>query len=132
MLINNLLVLKKTLFGLAISWTLLIAFLCLVTFSKLPSLGVSGVDKYVHATLHFVFTLFWGSYISLKQNEIKIPKILRVVMLSILYGIVIEILQETITTTRHADILDVLANFTGTLLALAVFILLKKKKQTNF
>jgi VanZ family protein len=125
-------VLKKTLFGLAISWTLLIAFLCLVTFSKLPSLGVSGVDKYVHATLHFVFTLFWGSYISLKQNEIKIPKILRVVMLSILYGIVIEILQETITTTRHADILDVLANFTGTLLALAVFILLKKKKQTNF
>ena len=124
--------LKKTLFGLAISWTLLIAFLCLVTFSKLPSLGVSGVDKYVHATLHFVFTLFWGSYISLKQNEIKIPKILRVVMLSILYGIVIEILQETITTTRHADILDVLANFTGTLLALAVFILLKKKKQTNF
>jgi VanZ family protein len=125
-------VLKKTLFGLAISWTLLIAFLCLVTFSKLPSLRVSGVDKYVHATLHFVFTLFWGSYISLKQNEIKIPKILRVVMLSILYGIVIEILQETITTTRHADILDVLANFTGTLLALAVFILLKKKKQTNF
>ena len=124
--------LKKTLFGLAISWTLLIAFLCLVTFSKLPSLRVSGVDKYVHATLHFVFTLFWGSYISLKQNEIKIPKILRVVMLSILYGIVIEILQETITTTRHADILDVLANFTGTLLALAVFILLKKKKQTNF
>jgi VanZ family protein len=125
-------VLKKTLFGLAISWTLLIAFLCLVTFSKLPSLGVSGVDKYVHATLHFVFTLFWGSYISLKQNEIKIPKILRVVMLSILYGIVIEILQETTTTTRNADILDVLANFTGTLSALAVFILLKKKKQTNF
>ncbi|WP_396155589.1 VanZ family protein [Flavobacterium sp.] len=124
--------LKKTLFGLAISWTLLIAFLCLVTFSKLPSLGVSGVDKYVHATLHFVFTLFWGSYISLKQNEIKIPKILRVVMLSILYGIVIEILQETTTTTRNADILDVLANFTGTLSALAVFILLKKKKQTNF
>lgn len=124
--------LKKTLFGLAISWTLLIAFLCLVTFSKLPSLGVSGVDKYVHATLHFVFTLFWGSYISLKRNEIKIPKILRVVMFSIFYGIVIEILQETITTTRHADILDVLANFTGTLSALAVFILLKKKKQTNF
>jgi VanZ family protein len=53
-------------------------------------------------------------------------------MLSILYGIVIEILQETTTTTRNADILDVLANFTGTLSALAVFILLKKKKQTNF
>ena len=131
MLINNLLVLKKTLFGLAISWTLLIAFLCLVTFSKMPSFGVSAVDKYVHVTLHFVFTLFWGSYISLKLNEIRIPKILRIVMLSICYGIVIEILQETNTTTRHADILDVLANLIGTLLALVLFVLIKMKKQTN-
>jgi len=74
MLINNLLVLKKILFGLAVGWTLLIAFLCLVPLNKLPSFGVSGTDKYVHAILHFVFTFFWGSYFSVKQNEIRMPK----------------------------------------------------------
>jgi VanZ family protein len=125
---NNLLVLKKTFFVLAIGWTLLIALLCLITFSKLPSFGVSGVDKYVHITLHFVFTFFWGCYFSTKKNEIKISQIVRIVMVSIVYGIIIEILQETITTTRHADIKDVFANITGALIAFAFFYLLKRKK----
>ena len=128
MLTNNLLVLKKTFFVLAISWTLLIALLCLITFSKLPSFGVSGVDKYVHATLHFVFTIFWGSYISIKHNEIKTSQIVRIVLVSILYGIIIEILQEEITTTRQADIKYVFANLTGTLFAFTLFFLLKTKK----
>lgn len=128
MLTNNLLVLKKTLLGLAVSWTVLIAFSCLVTFNELPSLGVSDADKYVHVTFHFVFTLLWGFYSSLKQNEIKMPKIIRLVIISIFYGIVIEILQQAFTTTRHADIMDVLANITGAILALILFVLIQKQK----
>ena len=120
--------LKKALFGFAICWTVIIAFLCLITFRELPSIGVAGADKYVHVVLHFAFIMFWGFYVSLTQNEIKISKIIRLVILSILYGIVIEVLQELFTTTRHADILDVLANFTGAILALMAFVLMKKQK----
>ena len=114
--------------SLAVSWTILIAVLCLVKFTDFPSYGVSGADKYVHFTLHFVFTLLWGFYFWLKLDEIIIPKIARVVLLSLCYGIVIEILQEIATNTRHADIFDVLANSAGATIALLFFVLIKKRK----
>lgn len=127
MLTNNLLVLKNAIFSLAISWTILIAVLCLVKFTDLPSFGVSGADKYVHFTFHFVFTILWGFYFWAKLNEITIPKIGSVVILSFCYGILIEILQETSTKTRHADIFDVLANVTGAIVALVLFVLIKRQ-----
>ena len=132
MLTNNLLVLKNAIFSLAISWTILIAVLCLVKFNDLPSFGVSGADKFVHFTFHFVFTILWGFYSWAKLNDITISKIGRVVILSFCYGILIEIFQEIYTKTRHADIFDVLANGTGALVALFFFVLIKRQKlQTN-
>jgi VanZ family protein len=128
MLTNNLLVLKKYSLGLAIGWTLLIAVLCLVKFGSLPSFSVSSADKYIHIILHFGFTLFWGFYFSQKQNQIALPTIINIVILSVLYGILVEVLQETFTTTRHADIFDVLANLVGALIALGVFTFIKKTK----
>ena len=127
-LIDNSSVLKKAILSLAISWTILIAVLCLVKFTDLPSFGVSGADKYVHFTLHFVFTLLWGFNFWIKLNEIIISKIVRVVLLSLCYGIVIEILQEIVTNTRHADVFDVLANSAGATIALLFFVLIKKRK----
>jgi VanZ family protein len=132
MLTNNLSVLKNAIFSLAIGWTILIAVLCLVKFNDLPSLGVSGADKYVHFIFHFVFTILWGFYLWLKLNEITISKIGLVVILSFCYGILIEIFQEIYTKTRHADIFDVLANGSGALVALFFFVLIKRQKlQTN-
>ena len=128
MITKHLLVLKITLLSLATSWTFLIVFLCLVSFSDLPSFGVSGIDKYVHFTFHFVFTLLWGFYASTKENKIEINKILVIVAISLFLGILIEFLQETYTKTRHADIKDVFANFSGATIALLLFILIKKAK----
>ena len=130
MLTKNLLVPKKTILSLAIGWTLLIAVLCLVSFRKLPSLGVSGGDKYVHVIFHFVFVLFWGFYSKISLNEIVISRILKLVVVSVLYGSLIEILQETVTTTRQADIKDVFANFAGAILAFLVFIVIKRQKSS--
>ena len=123
--------LKKATFSLAVGWTLIIAVLCLVKFTDLPSISVSGADKYVHFALHFVFTMLWGYYLWLKLNEIALPKIVFVVTSSLCYGILIEILQETLTKTRHADVFDVLANFSGALAALVTFVLIKIQKTEN-
>lgn len=128
---NNLLVLKKAIAGLAIGWTILIAVLCLVKFNDLPSLGVAEADKYVHFTFHFVFTMLWGFYFWIKQKEIKPSKIKQVVIISLCYGICIEVLQEIFTKTRHADIFDVMANLFGTSLAFIMFVLIKKHKTIN-
>jgi len=124
-------VLKKGWLSLAIAWTVLIAILCLISFSDLPSIQVKSADKYVHVTFHFIFVLLWGFYVSKSSAKIKISKIIRVVLVSITYGIVIEGLQELLTTTRHADIYDVLANLTGALLALSVFVLIKRRKPNH-
>lgn len=113
----------------AIGWTVLIAFLCLVRFNDLPSFGISGLDKYVHFTFHFVFTLLWGIYFWLKLDKIEMKKTMLLVLISLLYGIIIEISQELFTTTRHADVLDVLANFTGAVTAVALFFFLKRKHE---
>lgn len=121
----------KTLLGLAIGWTVLIAVLCLFKFTNISSFGISEADKYVHFALHFVFTILWGLYAWKKQNKMRLNKIAIIVVISLCYGILIEILQETCTTTRHADIFDVLANASGATIALVVLVLIKKRKQTT-
>lgn len=123
---KHLLALKNILLGLAIGWTVSVIILCLISFSTLPSIGVSDADKYVHATFHFVFTMLWGMYFWKQQNNLRIQRIITVVFISFSFGILIEFLQETWTTTRQGDILDVAANLTGALLALFVFVFIKR------
>ena len=55
----------------------------------------------------------------------EIGTIVKIIVISLIYGIVIEFLQEECTTTRHADVFDVLANFAGAIMALGIFILMK-------
>jgi VanZ family protein len=128
MLTNNLLVLKKTILGLAVGWTLLIAFLCLISFNDIPDIEVKSADKFVHAIFYFVLVMLWGIYSMLKLDEIRVPKIILLVIGAVLYGILLEVLQGTLTATRHADAIDVLANSIGALLALMVFLFIKRQQ----
>lgn len=92
----------------------------MVSFNKLPSLGISGADKYVHATFHFGFVVLWF----LNFSTIDFDKIiLRVFIASFLYGVLIEIAQELFTTTRHADLYDVAANLSGAFTAVSVIMI---------
>lgn len=100
---------------LSILWTLTIAILCLVNFSKMPSVGISGADKYVHATFHFVFVILW--FLALYQKQKLKNTLLKVLLFSIAFGILIELLQAILTKTRTADIFDVLANTAGAIIA---------------
>ena len=124
-----LLVLKKSVFGVATFWTLSIAFLCLAKFNDLPSFGVSGMDKYVHFTFHFVFTLLWSVYFRLVFNKIEGKLLSKILLASLLYGIALEFLQNEFTATRKADVYDVIANFTGALVATIVMIAFSKWQQ---
>lgn len=55
----------------------------------------------------------------------------KVFLVSVTYGILIEILQEVFTTTRKADIMDVLANAIGGLIAVIGLALYKNFKQNK-
>ena len=121
-LIKTLLVANKLLLGLAILWTLSIAFLCLVQLHNLPSFGVSEMDKYVHFTFHFVFTMLWSGYFFRIQKELEIKTVLKVFITSVAYGILIEFLQSAITISRKGDVMDVLANTTGATIAVIMLL----------
>ena len=116
---------KQIYFVLALCWTLLVFLLCLVSTGSLPTLNikVSGIDKFVHFTFHFVFVMLWFLY--LKNSNIK-SVLLKTFLASFCFGVLIEISQSLFTTNREGDILDVLANATGAITAITVLILYHK------
>lgn len=119
--------LKKLYFLAALFWTGIICFFCLEKASSLPSVSFPNLDKIVHAFFHFVFTLLW--FLCFK-DQLKTQNTKRVLAFtfgfSVLFGIGIEILQQIATTTRRADVFDVLANMTGAAIAVLVLILFEK------
>jgi VanZ family protein len=128
-LIKNLSVPKKLFFFLALLWAGVIAFFCLVDSSGIPKISISieNLDKIVHIFFHFVLTFllylfFWKS---LKDSGILKPIVISI-FFSFSFGIIIEILQELFTTTRHADVFDVLANLFGAALSVVTIIVWSK------
>ena len=99
-------------------WIAIIAFLCLESSADLPKVKIFGIDKLVHFGFHYVLTFLWFLYLFTKNiNNYNNSYLRAALLLSTIYGILIELLQQILTTTRQADVLDVLANFTGAICA---------------
>nr|WP_315149544.1 VanZ family protein [uncultured Flavobacterium sp.] len=116
--IKSLLVPKYILFLIALFWAGIITYFCLVTSNDLPIVNIPNIDKCIHTFFHFVFTFVWFLFFrrQLKFKYNLIPLLLSL-LFSFVFGMIIEILQEFYTTTRHADVTDVLANLAGAVLA---------------
>jgi VanZ family protein len=86
---------------------------------------LSQIDKIYHCIAYFVLGLTWLLSFpkSLEKKHIKYA----IVISCIIYGIVIEVLQTTLTAYRTASLLDVLANTIGVLLAMMLFKAIYKK-----
>ena len=109
---------KQTLFGIAFfSWLLTIAVLSLVSFEddSALDLDIPNFDKAVHFTFYFVAGILGVLYIeSIKRDFAKkTPLLLKFLLGLIGYGIIIEVIQDSLTTYRSAELLDVMANATG-------------------
>lgn len=122
-------------FWAAITWTVLITVLCLVSMEKLGevnSFEIPYKDKYGHFTFYFLFTLLWAAYFKVKFRIS--PKKARVYSLiaAIIYGSFIELLQGLFTNgKRQADFLDIVFNILGGLVAVLVLWLLHKNNKVN-
>jgi len=115
---------KKILY-IAISITLIIAFLSLIKLSGQPFIGISHLDKIEHAFAYAILSLSW--LLTFKQAFLN-KKLKYIIALScVFYGIVIEVLQTTMTTYRTASLLDILANMFGVVVALLIFSSIYKK-----
>ena len=98
---------------------------------KVPSVGVIEInfsDKIIHIIAYFLLVLSWLLSVCVNGKVKSLWGFIKIAFIVFVYGIVIETMQTVITSTRQADIYDVLANFTGILLALFVFVKILQKK----
>lgn len=118
---------KKLFLYAALFWTGVILFFCLVNSNKLKQVTVPNFDKVVHVFFHFVFTALWFLFFKKKlEGENSSRPLIVSIVLSFVFGIIIELLQQFFTTSRSGDILDVLANLFGAVLAVVSIVLLNK------
>lgn len=116
---------KDNFFIIAICITITIAYLSLM---KIPEVKVSfgNSDKVYHLLAYFTLTICW------LLSFYKKPALKYFIVLScIIYGIIIEILQHTLTIYRTGDYKDALANTLGIVLGFILFNQIFKKKEVN-
>ncbi|QNJ97821.1 VanZ family protein [Constantimarinum furrinae] len=111
-----------------ILYTALISVALLSSTAELPRVETIFLDKIVHIVLHFFLFLIWAIYFSTTKNKVFTGNpVLWSFLCCLLYGIIIELLQQQFTTTRQADILDVAANTIGSILGIVVFLKIKDR-----
>nr|WP_037322033.1 VanZ family protein [Salegentibacter sp. Hel_I_6] len=98
---------------------------------KLGKISVGSfnpTDKLLHFVAYFGLLLLWKVYFILKskpESQYK-SNLLKLAGLAILFGMLIEVLQGVLTSYRKPDWYDVLANSTGVLLAVIIFLVFEK------
>ena len=117
---------RKYYFYIALFLTIAITIASLISGAHIVTPRVQFFDKFVHFSAYSVLTLSWLLAFNYKG---WLPKFNISVGLSIfIYGIIIEVLQEVLTNSRQADILDLLANLVGVLTAYVIFNTIITKK----
>lgn len=101
----------------------LIAVLSLMRTDSFPSVDLEGSDKIYHAIAYFVLGFSWHwYYMSYTRQNTKIKFSLSIYALTIIFGIVIEVLQSNLTSYRSFDVNDMIANAFGSGLATLIFV----------
>ena len=97
--------------------------------------GFDPTDKMLHAGAYLFLAVLWKLYFVFQASDFKryTSNLMWVAIASFLFGMLIEVLQGTLTSYRTPDWWDILANSTGVVLAVFFFIIMapqvKKLKQ---
>lgn len=106
--------------------SLIILYLSLAnakTFEKAGLFDIPYLDKMVHFGLYFSFMA-----VIIVEHRIffdNTRKLISIALIPFFFGSLLEILQAGITTTRSADILDIIFNSTGIACALLVWLFIR-------
>ena len=104
----------------AIVITISITYLSLSKVSSIiPVLEIKNGDKYQHLLAYFGMMMSW-LFVSQKLNTKGISRLWAVIGV-FLFGVLMEVLQQRLTTYRQADLYDVFANLSGIIIAYIVF-----------
>ena len=100
-----------------ICYSTALTIVCLINLSGLSVVGFSNGDKLFHSLAYFILTFLWYGAFFHKFKLNKTKALIYAVLISIIFGIIIEVLQGILTATRDSDIQDVFANTLGAVVA---------------
>ena len=117
---------RDNFFIIAIGITIAIAYLSLMKMPKVEVISFNNIDKLYHLFAYFTLSCCW-LFSFYKKPALKYI----IIIFCIIYGIIIEVLQDTLTLYRTGDFKDILANTVGIFLGLLVFNQIFKKINYN-
>lgn len=102
----------------AILYTGLILYLSLINLADTPVKDLGMSDKMMHGGAYFGLGLLWMLYGTFGfKDKGLFKRIIVISVISIAFGIFIEVLQDTLTNYRQLDFYDILANTIGVFVA---------------
>jgi hypothetical protein len=118
---------KKNIFTILVA--LIIMYLSLAnshTFDKISLIDVPNFDKVVHLGMYFGLMS-----VIILENRKTIKRTVSLFLIGVIplfYGILMEILQSTLTVTRSGSFYDGLADAAGVLLSILLWLWIKPKE----
>ncbi len=96
-------------------WAAFILWLCLMPGKDLPSVTIWEADKIGHFGVYIVlsFLMFYGWIKQSTASWFRTNAFFKILLITSCYGFAVEVMQEFLTTDRHFDLLDALANTAG-------------------
>ena len=115
---------KKNIFSIIVA--IIIMYLSLTsssTFEKIPIINIPNLDKIVHFGMYFGFmsVIIFENRKMLKSTR----SLFLLALIPLLYGILMEILQSALTTSRTGSFYDVVSNSFGILVSLLIWLSIK-------
>ncbi len=103
-----------------LAWITFVTYASLSSFDQdnAPTFNLPQLDKAVHFTFYFV-AAFLAAFLLRERTLGKVglrKALVFSVVFSVGFGIIIEVLQYTLTVDRQGDVLDAMANTIGALL----------------
>lgn len=123
--------LKKYKYSLGLSLLILILSLkSAEDFNKVQFLNIPHFDKIAHACMYFALmsVLIYETW----KHSLKVHNVMLLAFFPFIYGILIEVMQETLTSTRSGSIYDALFNTLGIILSILVWIIMRRVYSEKF
>lgn len=127
----------KIIFIIAVFYTIALTLGSLIRPVKILQNPISNFDKLLHAGAYFGLTALWIFWVLFKRSSKTQTTSLKkswqifagISIIAVLYGVLMEVLQGTLTSYRTPDAWDILANTTGSVLALVACLLYINKSK---
>ncbi len=122
---------KKNILSMLVALTILyLSLASSETFKKVPLIDIPNFDKVVHFLMYFglMSVIIFENRRTIKSNK----QLFLIALIPLFYGILMELLQSALTTTRSGSFFDALFNSVGIMVSILLWLRIKPLVSDRF